>query len=80
MLHHLKDLSPDQKRAIENLLGRQVSEDESVSIKSIRPSAIIPPHLSPEERKESLEKFTPVFCQGRYATDAGERKRRRGNH
>jgi hypothetical protein len=63
MLHHVKDLSPDQKRAIENLLGRQVSEDESVSIKSIRPSAIIPPHLSPEERKESLEKLRRYFAK-----------------
>jgi hypothetical protein len=63
MLHHVKDLSPDQKRAIENLLGHPVSEDESVSIKSIRPSAIIPPQLSPDERKEALEKLRGYFAK-----------------
>lgn len=63
MLHHVKDLSPDQKRAIENLLGHAVSEDESVSIKSIRPSAIIPPQLSPQERKEALEKLRRYFAK-----------------
>jgi len=59
----VKDLSPDQKRAIENLLGHQVSEDESVSIKSIRPSAIIPPQLSPDERKEAPDKLRRYFAK-----------------
>ena len=63
MLHHVRDLSPDQKRAIENLLGRPVSEDESVSIKGIRPSAIIPSQLSPEQRKEALEKLDRYFAK-----------------
>ncbi len=63
MLHHVKDLSPDQKRAIENLLGHPVAEDESVSIKSIRPSTIIPPELSPEDRKEALEKLRRYFAK-----------------
>ena len=34
MLHHVKDLSPEQRRAVENLLGRPVAEDESVSIRT----------------------------------------------
>lgn len=38
MFHDVKDLSPEQKRAVESLLGRPVAEDESVSIK--RHSAI----------------------------------------
>ena len=63
MLHHVKDLSPDQKRAIENLLGHPVSEDESVSIKSIRPSAIISPQLSPDERKVALDKLRRYFAK-----------------
>jgi len=63
MLHHVKDLSPDQKRAIENLLGHPVSEDESVSIKSIRPSAIIPPQLSPDEREKALDKLRRYFAK-----------------
>ena len=48
MIHHAKDLSPDQKAAIESLLGRRVLEDEAISIR-----AIAPPALS-EERKHEL--------------------------
>jgi hypothetical protein len=63
MLHDVKDLSPEQRRAVENLLGRPVAEDESVSIKGIRPSAIIPPRLSSEERKEALGKLRGYFAK-----------------
>jgi hypothetical protein len=34
MIHKAKDLSPDQKRAIESLLGRPVAEDEAISIRA----------------------------------------------
>jgi hypothetical protein len=54
---------PEQRRAVENLLGRTLEEDESVSIKSIRPSAIIPPRLSPEERAEAIEKLREYFAK-----------------
>jgi len=63
MLHHVKDLSPEQRRAVENLLGRPVAEDESVSIRGIRPSAMIPNRMSPEERKEALEKLHRYFAK-----------------
>ncbi len=63
MLHPVKDLSPEDRRAIENLLGRPLDEDESVSIKSIRPSAIIPPSLTPEERKEAVKKLHQYFAK-----------------
>jgi hypothetical protein len=63
MLHHVKDLSPEQRQAVENLLGRQVAEEESVSIKGIRPSSIIPSRLSPEERKEALERLRRYFAK-----------------
>ena len=63
MLHHVKDLSPEERRAVENLLGRSLEEDESVSIKSIRSSSIIPPKLSPEERKEVIEKLDRYFAK-----------------
>jgi hypothetical protein len=35
MIHKAKDLSPDQKMAIESLLGRSVAEDEAISIRAI---------------------------------------------
>lgn len=34
MVYKAKDLSPDQKMAIESLLGRAVSEDEAISIRT----------------------------------------------
>jgi hypothetical protein len=63
MVHHVKDLSPDQRHAVENLLGRSVADDESVSIKSVRPAAILPPQLSPEERAEALERLRGYFAK-----------------
>jgi hypothetical protein len=63
MLHHVKDLSPEHRRAVENLLGRPVAEDEAVSIKGIRPSAILPSRLSSEERREALERITRYFAK-----------------
>ena len=63
MLHDVKDLSPEQRRAVENLLGRAVAEDESVSIRGIRPSAIIPSRLSSEDRKEALGKLRGYFAK-----------------
>jgi hypothetical protein len=35
MIHKAKDLSPDQKMAIESLLGRAVAEDEAISIRTL---------------------------------------------
>ena len=34
MTHKVKDLSPDQKTAIESLLGRSISENEEISIRT----------------------------------------------
>lgn len=35
MIHKAKDLSPDQKMAIESLLGRSVAEDEAISVRTM---------------------------------------------
>jgi hypothetical protein len=35
MIHKARDLSPDQKMAIESLLGRPVAEDEAISIRTL---------------------------------------------
>ena len=48
MIRQAKDLSPDQKAAIESLLGRRVLEDEAISIRAIEPPALS------EERKHEL--------------------------
>lgn len=38
MIRNAKDLSPDQKAAIESILGRQVLEEEAISVRAM-PSA-----------------------------------------
>jgi len=35
MIHKAKDLSPNQKAAIEGLLGRAIAENEEISIRTI---------------------------------------------
>jgi hypothetical protein len=35
MIHKAKDLSPDQKMAIESLLGRSIAEDKAISIRTL---------------------------------------------
>jgi len=63
MLYLVKDMSPEQKRAAEILLGHPVSEDEAVSIKSLGASTIIPSKLSPEERIEALRTLNERFAK-----------------
>jgi len=63
MMHHVKDLSPEQRIAVESLLGRSVSEDDAVSIKALNPSAIVPSRLSKEEQKAALEKLDLYFAR-----------------
>ncbi len=41
MLYKVRDLSPQQKCAVELLLGHPVSEDEAVSIKRVGSPTII---------------------------------------
>src|SRR5262245_11685287 len=41
MIHSARDLTPEQKRSIESLLGRSLRDDEDLSIRAF-PS---PPHL-----------------------------------
>ncbi len=40
MIHRAKDLSPNQKMAIESLLGRVVTEDEAISIRTVSPASV----------------------------------------
>lgn len=62
MLYQVKDLSLEQKRAAEILLGHPVSDDEAVSIKSLGPTTIIPSKLSPEDRIEALRALEKRFA------------------
>jgi len=39
VIRRARDLSPDQKIAIESLLGRAIAEDEAISIRTIAPAS-----------------------------------------
>jgi ribosome recycling factor len=58
MIHKAKDLSPDQRAAIESLLGRRVLEDEAISIRAIEP-----PPLSEERRQQLVEQLEKYFAE-----------------
>jgi len=58
MIRAAKGLSPDQKTAIESLLGRRVLEDEEISVR-----AICPPALSEQRRKELIEELKKYFAE-----------------
>jgi hypothetical protein len=62
MLYRVKDLSPEQKKAAEVLLGQAVSDDEAVSISRLDPSSIIPSELSPKERIAALRALDERFA------------------
>jgi hypothetical protein len=49
MIHKAKDLSPDQRLALESLLGRSIREDEEIIIRTADTSA------APEWLKRSWE-------------------------
>ena len=58
MIHKAKDLSPDQKLLVENLLGRRVLEDEAISVRTFEPIA-----LSDERRREIAEELKRYFAE-----------------
>ncbi len=58
MIHNAKDLSPDQKAAIESLLGRRILEDEAISVRAIEP-----PALSDERKHELVEQLKKYFAE-----------------
>jgi L-lactate utilization protein LutC len=58
MIHKAKDLSPDQKAAVESLVGRQILEGEAVSILAFQP-----PVLPDQRRQEIVDSLKCYFAQ-----------------
>ena len=58
MIREVKDLSPDQKVAVESLLGRSVSERETVSVQAFQPPAI-----SDQRRQQVVEALRQYFAE-----------------
>ena len=58
MICNAKDLSPDQKAAIETLLGRRIQEDEAVSVRAFEPA-----NLSHQRRLEIANELRKYFVE-----------------
>ena len=58
MIRDVKDLSPDQKMAVESLLGRSVLEQETVSVQAFQPPAI-----SDQGRQEIVGALRQCFAE-----------------
>ena len=76
MMHRVKDLFPEQKLAVESLLGHCVSEDESVSIRALASTAITPSRLNDEQRAAALGKLNRYRPRGCPASTGEPRGRR----
>jgi hypothetical protein len=59
MIHNAKDLSPDQRVAIESLLGQSLSEQDDVSIRKLGSVR----QLAPERRQEILDDLDRYFAR-----------------
>lgn len=58
MIRNAKDLSSEQKAVIEGLLGRQVLDNEAISIRAIEP-----PALSGQQRQEQAAELRKYFSE-----------------
>lgn len=58
MIRSAKELSPEQKVAIESILGRKLMENEDVSVRAIEP-----PALTDERRVEVLNGLEAYFAK-----------------
>lgn len=54
MVHHVKDLSPNQRVAIESLLGRTLRDEESLTI---RPARILKDAPTGDERARAFRRY-----------------------
>lgn len=54
MVHHVKDLSQNQRAAIENLLGRELRDEESLTI---RPARILSDAPRGEDRARAFRRY-----------------------
>jgi len=78
MIHSVKDLSPDQKLAIESLLGRPISEDEQVSVRTLPASPEWLMSIQQDARKKGTDKLTMEEIDAEIAAGRRERGQRPG--
>ena len=76
MIHSVKDLSPDQKLAIESLLGRPISDGEQVSVRTLPASPEWLMSIQQDARKKGTDKLTMEEIDAEIAAA----RRERGQH
>lgn len=57
MVHSVKDMSADQRLAVESLLGRQLRDEEKVSIRPIPVTKDAPPLARRHEISEAMREY-----------------------
>ena len=75
MIHSVKDLSPDQKLAIESLLGRPISEDEQVSVRTLPASPEWLMSIQQDARKKGTDNLTMEEIDAEIAAARRERRK-----
>lgn len=78
MIHSVKDLSPDQKLAIESLLGRPISEGEQVSVRTVPVSPEWLTSIQQDAMKKGTDKLTMEEIDAEIAAARRERGQRPG--
>jgi len=58
MIRSARELSPDQKQAIEGLLGRRISDEEEISVRALEAQKAV----TPERRAEILAALRDHFA------------------
>jgi hypothetical protein len=80
MIHSVRDLSPDQNGAVENLLGHAVSENQQISIRTL--SASDAPgwlkSIHQDARQAGLDKMTMEEIDAEITAARRERNQRQG--
>lgn len=78
MIHSVKDLSPDQKLAIESLLGRPISEGEQVSVRTVPASPEWLKSIQRDAMLKGTDKLTMEEINAEIAAARRERSQRPG--
>jgi hypothetical protein len=78
MIHKAKDLSPDQRAAVEALLGRAIAENEEISIRTL--SLPSPPDWLKESwesaKRQGVDQLTPEDIDAEIAAARRARRER----
>jgi hypothetical protein len=78
MIHSVKDLSPDQKQAIESLLGRPILDGEQVSVQTVPPSPDWVTALQQDAKQKDTDKLTMEDIDTEIASARRARRTRPG--